>query len=95
MGPVSASIDMKICQEFHRLLVKIHYQGLWLPSPRDITGLCDLTDWTWVPPIARDSLGSTVQPLSAPPLAREVGCPGISRAQQAPRRPPAGPGRPP
>lgn len=49
MRPVSASIDVKICQEFHRLLVKIHYQGLWLPSPRDITGLCDLTDWIWVP----------------------------------------------
>lgn len=39
MAPVFASIDVKICQEFHSLLVKIHCQGLWLPSRE----LCDLT----------------------------------------------------
>lgn len=38
MGPVFASIDVKVCQEFHSLLVKIHDQGLWLPSTRTPQG---------------------------------------------------------
>lgn len=32
MGPVLASIDVKICQEFHSFLVKIHCQSIWLLS---------------------------------------------------------------
>ena len=58
MGPVFASIDVKICQEFHSLLVKIHPQSVLLPSPgtpqSSVTSLAS----QWAPPasIARDSL---------------------------------------
>lgn len=41
-SPVFASIDVKICQEFHSLLVKVH-SGAWAPLPESTAGLCDLT----------------------------------------------------
>ena len=87
MGPVSASIDVKICQEFHRLLVKIHYQGLGLPSPRDITGLCDLTDWTRVPPLP----GAPWEALSSPEAPLPWPERWVALGSAAPSRPPAGP----
>ncbi|EAW88373.1 hCG2021927 [Homo sapiens] len=43
MGPVFASIDVKICQEFHCLLVRIHHQSLLALFPNGTTELCDLT----------------------------------------------------
>lgn len=99
MGPVSASIDVKTCQEFHRLLVKIHYQGLWLPSPRDITGFCDLTDWTWVPLLPGtpwDALSSPEAPLPWSERWVALGSATPSRPpggpQEAPSRPQGGPG---
>lgn len=67
MAPVFASIDVKICQEFHSLLVKIHCQGVWLPSRE----LCDLTG------------PSCSHPHPTPPLLlgywREEHCPALEK----------------
>lgn len=67
VGPVFASIDVKICQEFNGLLVKIHCWGLWLPPPGTSWGSVTSLAGS-APTVARASLEKQQCPALEEPL---------------------------
>lgn len=90
MSPVLASTDVKIRQEFHSFLVKIHCQSIWLSSagtpPSSVTSLSShgqpLPPWPGTPlgrNIAQSWRGCYCGPLTeTPPLPGQVGHSGVS-----------------